>query len=62
MTRVEVVNRQSIDGKEYKRGQTVELSNGRARDLIIAGKVRAVAEAPATPQTATTAVETKGGK
>lgn len=41
MTRVEVVNRQEIDGKTYKRGEVIEVSAGRARDLISAGKVRA---------------------
>lgn len=46
MAKVEVVNRQEIDGKEYKRDQVIEVSEGRARDLIKAGKVRAVAETP----------------
>ena len=46
MARVEVVNRQEIDGKEVKRGQVIEVSPGRARDLIAAGKVREVEEAP----------------
>lgn len=40
MAKVEVVNRQVIDGKEYKRGQVVDLSDGQARDLVTAGKVR----------------------
>lgn len=40
MAKVEVVNRQVIDGKEYKRGQVVDLSDGLARDLVTAGKVR----------------------
>lgn len=52
MAHVEVVNRQVIDGKERKRGEVVEVSEGRARDLIAAGKVRAPKETPkAAPAT-----------
>lgn len=40
MTKVQVVNRQAIDGKEYKRGQVIDVSPGRARDLLNEGKVR----------------------
>lgn len=40
MTRVEVVNRQEIGGKEYKRGQVITVADGEARDLINAGKAR----------------------
>lgn len=46
MAQVEVVNRQVIDGKEYKRGQVITVSDGRARDLINAGKARQAAETP----------------
>ncbi|GAA1323150.1 hypothetical protein ACFSWE_08625 [Leucobacter albus] len=45
MAHVEVVNRQEIDGVNYERGEVIEVSAGRARDLISAGKVRA-AEKP----------------
>ena len=41
MAHVEVVNSQEIDGKDRKRGEAIEVSAGRARDLIAAGKVRA---------------------
>lgn len=47
MARVKVVNRQVIDGNEYKRGATVEVSDGTARDLINAGKASPVTETPA---------------
>lgn len=47
MTKVEVVNRQVIDGQEYKRGQVITVTDGRARDLITAGKARPVAPEPA---------------
>lgn len=53
MAHVEVVNRQEIDGKERKRGEVIEVSAGRARDLIAAGKVRA-ADGPGD-------VDSKGG-
>lgn len=46
MAKVEVVNRQVIDGKEYKRGEAAEVSEGRARDLIAAGKAREVKGSP----------------
>lgn len=44
MTKVQVVNAQSIDGRKYKRDEVAEFSDGRARDLIDAGKVRPVQE------------------
>lgn len=61
MTRVEVVNRQAIDGKEYKRGQVISVAPGRARDLINAGKVRVPAAKPKTTPAAKPP-EPKGGK
>ena len=52
MTKVEVVNRQVIDGKEYKRGEVITVTDGRARDLITDGKARPVALAPSDPPVA----------
>ena len=46
MTKVEVVNRRVIDGKERKRGEVIDVTPGRARDLINSGKAVAHAEAP----------------
>lgn len=60
MTKVQVVNRQEIDGKEYKRGQVIDVAPARARDLIAAGKARVPAEKPQPVETAKTAG--KGGK
>lgn len=62
MTRVEVVNRQEIDGKEYKRGEVIDVPDGRARDLITAGKARVPAEKAAPAQADVKAAATKGGK
>lgn len=52
MAKVEVVNRQVIDGKEYKRGQVVDLSDGQARDLRRDGKVREVSQKPTSTKEA----------
>lgn len=38
MAHVEVVNAQPIDGVERERGEVIEVSDGRARDLVAAGK------------------------
>ncbi len=42
MTRVEVVNRQVIGGKERKKGEVIEVSAARARDLFNESKARPV--------------------
>jgi hypothetical protein len=42
MTRVEVVNRQVIGGKERKKGEVIDVSPARARDLINESKARPV--------------------
>lgn len=60
MTKVQVVNRREIDGKERKRDEVIEVSPGQARDLISAGKARAVGETSKPVETAKTAE--KGGK
>lgn len=44
MAKVKVVNRQVIDGKERKRGEVIEVSPGRARDLENQGKAVPVVE------------------
>lgn len=41
MTKVVVVNSQEIDGKRRKRDEVIDVSPGRARDLINEGKARA---------------------
>lgn len=47
MPKVQVVNAQSIDGVYRKRDEVIDVSPGRARDLIAAGKARAVEDKPA---------------
>ena len=45
MVKVQVVNGQEIDGKKRKSGEVIEVSPGRARDLIYDGKAVEVAPA-----------------
>lgn len=52
MTKVVVVNSQEIDGKYRKRGETITVSPGRARDLVAVGKVTQVAEPKADQSSA----------
>lgn len=40
MRRVQIVNAQSIDGCWCERDEVVEVDEGRARDLVNAGKAR----------------------
>ncbi|UOQ56074.1 hypothetical protein MUN78_10195 [Leucobacter allii] len=58
MTKVKVVNAQSIDGREYKKGEVAEFADGRARDLVAAGKAVPV---PETPKAAPISKEAKNG-
>lgn len=46
MTKVQVVNAQSLDGREYKKDQVIDVPPGRARDLLNDGIVRAVSNKP----------------
>lgn len=65
MAKVKVVNRQVIDGKERKRGEVIEVSAGRARDLVNDGKVqlvRAADKAAAKPGGAPKPAQVKGAK
>lgn len=56
LTKVEVVNAQQIDGVHRKSGEVIDVSPGRARDLINAGKANAAVKHAPAPS------DVKGGK
>ena len=60
MAKVVFANRWTApDGKQYRGGQTAEVSNSTARDLTLRGKARYAA--PERPQVAATPKEGKNG-
>lgn len=60
MTKVRVVNAQEIDGVRRRRGEVIDVSPGRARSLVNAGKAVLVTYTPVVPVARRAGV--KGGK
>ena len=57
--KVQVVNAQSIDGVDRKRGEVIDVAPGRGRDLIAAGKAREVSAGKSAVKPAPVAKEAK---